>query len=150
MNRNFKSLTGKKFGRLEVISFSYIGNNGTSYWKCKCECDNITIKSRSNLISGQTQSCGCLRKESAAKRGKERFTSHGFSHLRSYESWRKMMKRCYNKKDESYKYYGGRGITVCERWHILKNFLEDMGERPDGLSIERINNNNNYYKENCK
>ena len=75
---------------------------------------------------------------------------HGLSQTRAYSSWNEMIRRCENPKAVFYKDYGGRGITVCERWHNVVNFYEDMGERPIGTSIGRIDNDKGYYKENCR
>ncbi len=75
---------------------------------------------------------------------------HGMRHLRAYQSWLDMHQRCYNKDCKSYDRYGGRGIFVHERWHVLANFIEDMGERPEGKTIERINNDKGYEPGNCK
>ena len=99
-----------------------------------------------SLLSGNTRSCKCLLKEKV----KERVTTHGFSSTPTYHVWEHMIQRCTNPKDKRFKAYGGRGITVCKRWHTFINFLEDMGEKPEHLSIERVNNNKGYSPDNCK
>jgi hypothetical protein len=138
-------MIGKKFNRLSVIED--VGVRGRSvYYKCECECGNVVIVQGGNLRSGNTKSCGCLNIEMT----KERRTTHGMSSTSTYATWRSMIGRCNNPRLLEYKDYGGRGITVCERWANFENFLEDLGERPKGLTIERIDNDLGYYKKNCK
>jgi len=148
----FIDLIGKRFGKLTPIK--YIGKNkyGKSLLLCKCNCGNEKIIVGSSLKSGHTKSCGCLIKENRgvlkhghAKRGKESIT---------HRSWSDMLQRCNNPNYKRYQDYGGRGITVCDRWlpenNGFINFLKDMGERPKGKSLDRIENNKGYYPKNCK
>jgi len=110
------------------------------FWRCLCDCGNIKFVRDANLRSKNTQSCGC-----------NVFKTHGLSKTRAYSSWKEMKKRCYVKSSEFYKNYGGRGFTVCDHWlNSFANFFADMGERPIGHSIERINNNLGYMPSNCK
>ncbi len=145
----FIDLTRKQFGRWTAIKrVKNKPNSGEAYWLCECNCaDKIrrAVNSHS-LRNGESQSCGCLHKEITIKRK----TTHGLTHTKAYQVWRGMMRRCYNSNVEGYKNYGRRGIKVCKRWHDVRNFYEDMGEPLTGLTIERINNNKGYYKENCK
>lgn len=136
------------FGRLTVVKEAMTRkNDGHVAWLCACSCGESIIVSGHSLRSGTTTSCGCLAKELAA----ERFSTHNKSGTGTYQSWICMRNRCYYKKDISYKYYGERGITVCDRWlDSFENFYEDMGDRPDGKSIDRINNEGNYEPTNCK
>lgn len=139
-------LTGKKFNRLLVIKFSHKGKRGHSYWYVRCDCGNEKAIENSHLKREEIKSCGCLRM--TGHNGVQR--QHGMSNTKIYYIWKDMRKRCQTKTHKSYKNYGGRGITVCQRWLEFENFFEDMGERPEGLTLERINNNGNYEPDNCK
>lgn len=145
-------LTGLKFGRLTPIKIAYNNNkNRYNHWECLCDCGNIVVVRSSRLKTGNTKSCGCLQSETSRKNGLNNKT-HGFSQIKTgtYRSWRQMRGRCNNKNDKGYKNYGGRGIKICDRWNDFENFLEDMGERPIGKSIDRVDVNGDYLKENCK
>ncbi|MCK5015416.1 MAG: AP2 domain-containing protein [Candidatus Omnitrophica bacterium] len=141
----FRDLTDQKFGRLTVICRVENDKNGIAVWRCLCVCGNIKNIRGNNLVRG-TKSCGCLQKESASKC----FMTHGMRNTSEYKVWLDIRQRCNNPNNKSYVNYGGRGITVCEKWLKFENFFEDMGNRPDGLTIERIDNDKGYYKENCK
>jgi hypothetical protein len=95
------------------------------------------------------RSCGCIRKEMVAVLARLN-TKHGLSHTHAYKCWKNMVARCFNPRHKSYTDYGGRGITVCERWLILENFYADMGDPPPGMSLDRINNDGNYEPGNCR
>lgn len=138
-------LTGKKFNRLYVIEKSESCSSGTT-WKCLCDCGKSVIVSACHLKSGHTSSCGCLNQETTAH------YIHGHSATKSstYKSWKEMRQRCKNPKSDKWQWYGGRGITVCDRWDSFSNFLLDMGNRPLGKSIDRIDNDKGYYPENCR
>ena len=135
-------LTGKTFGRLSVVK-----RNGSKYgkpaWLCQCNCGNtITIASRA-LASGNTKSCGCLKRELQTK--------HSLCDSPEYKVWIKMRNRCNNPKNDGFATYGGRGIKVCSRWNDFKYFISDMGERPTPKhQIDRINNDDDYSPENCR
>jgi hypothetical protein len=144
-------LTGQKFGRLTVIKG--VRTNRHVQWLCRCECGNETVVAGSLLRNGNTRSCGCLQLELVS----QRFKTHGHSYATNgkrtptYNSWYGMIQRCTNSKHARYPDYGGRGITVCDRWQeSFENFLEDMDERPEGMTIDRIDNDGNYEPGNCK
>jgi hypothetical protein len=138
------SLLGKKFGRLTVISQAATRNQKT-FWLCSCECGSL-IEVRGNHLTAGANSCGC---DKAIQ--KESVTTHGMSKTGTYKSWDAMKQRCTNPRYRGYKDYGGRGIKVCDEWlHSFETFIADMGERPEGMSIERKNNDLGYFKENCR
>lgn len=152
-----KNLIGQKFHRLAVIEYNGKNKQGNSLWKCICDCGKETIVIGSNLKRGNTKSCGCLKIEKI----KLANTTHGYSSgkrkSRTYRIWCGIQGRCKNITNPAYKDYGGRitPITICNRWDISKggsfeNFLEDMGECPKGLTLDRINNDLGYYQENCR
>lgn len=144
-------LTGKVIGRLTVVRF--LEHRGSvrrkPYWLCKCLCGSQVEIQGQHLRSGATLSCGCLQKEKASEANK----THGLSKTdgTAYNSWQAMLNRCTNPNSPKYNLWGGRAITVCDRWlHSFENFLADMGDRPKGTSIDRINNDGNYEPHNCR
>jgi hypothetical protein len=147
---------GKKFSRLTILSeaspLPCLDGHPKRRVLCKCDCGNeITARLRS-IQSGLTQSCGCLQKEivSAPKESPMHLT-HGKSKTGTYNTWIAMRSRCLNPNNTGFENYGGRGIKICERWlNSFENFIEDMGERPKGASIEREDTNGNYEPSNCK
>lgn len=138
-------LTGKRFGRLQVIERASDKHRGVR-WKCQCDCGNIKVVGRQPLVDGNTRSCGCLNQE----KRRERTTTHGYHGTKTYRAWKSMMARCETASASHFEYYGGRGIKVCERWHRFENFIEDMGECPPEMSLDRIDTNGNYEKTNCR
>lgn len=138
-------LVGQRFGKLTVIGKDKSAQDTKQkrvWWTCQCDCGKMTSVSSDNLKSGNTASCGCLKYTSCLV--------HGMTNTSTYKVWSAMIQRCNNSNDPSYRYYGGRGITVCDRWRVFSNFFEDMGEALDGLEIDRIDNSKGYYKENCR
>ena len=135
---------GQRFGRLIVLSTHKIEGTYRYMAKCQCDCGSEPICVRIDNLVGKrkTRSCGCLQKETATK--------HGAWGHPLFNVWTNMMRRCSNPKDQRYARYGGRGITVCERWHDVNAFIEDMYPSfQKGLKIDRIDNDKGYYKENC-
>lgn len=143
-------MIGEVFERLTVLSRapSTKGNRGAR-WHCQCVCGNTTISRSDALKNGRAKSCGCHRAELGGKRMVEMHTTHGMYGTPEYKTWQSMLNRCRNENDPSYKNYGDRGISVCKSWEKFEGFYADMGERPEGFSIERIDVNGNYEPENC-
>jgi len=139
-----EDLTNKKFGRLTVLEIQRTPKGVR--WACKCDCGNFTSVISNKLKHGKTKSCGCLRGETI---GNMRRT-HSAGGTPTYLVWKGLRNRCNNPNEVGYKNYGGRGITYCERWEKYENFVQDMGNKPDGMSIDRIDVNGNYCKENCR
>jgi hypothetical protein len=133
------------YGRLTVLA--EVRRHSRPYWVCRCECGVEKEISRRSVTSGMTRSCGCLNAE--VRKAHRR--THGMSRTSTYQVWLNMVNRCIDPKDAAFSQYGGRGITVCERWrNSFENFLADMGERPSSKSIDRINNDGRYAKDNCR
>lgn len=163
MGRKLKVVTGEKshtvgdlsglvFGRLTVLGFVKINANGLTFWECKCACGGVTISNRNNLIRGTSKSCGCM----VIKNMVAKIIKHGecFNYKKSkeYRAWLSLRERCINSNSKDFYRYGGRGITVCDRWITsFENFLNDMGRAPSPKhSIDRKNNEGNYEPENCR
>lgn len=146
-----KDLTDTEINGITFLSFSHRapGRHGSRLWSCRCFCGAVFVARPSQVRSGHTRSCGCLLREFLAT-GRARRT-HGKRKSAEYSAWAKMIQRCTNPKDPKYIDYGGRGITVCERWrNSFENFLADMGDRPaQGLSIHRKKNDAGYEPDNC-
>ena len=141
MASTVKDLTGKVFRRLTVLSLAH--NNGRAHWLCQCECGNTVVVASNHLQKENgTASCGCAR----AKHG---YSRHGDVHP-LYRIWLGMRDRCNNPNSLDYAYYGARGITVCAEWDSFEKFKEDMGDRPVGRSLDRIDNDGPYCKANCR
>lgn len=147
-NGNVKDISGQRFGRLVVLSFVGTTSDRKAKWLCQCDCGNRSVHTGKRLRTSHTQSCGCLRQEVAARKN----TTHGMTHTTEYTIWAGILDRCYRKNNEAYPRYGGRGITVCDRWReSFENFYTDMGERPAReYSIDRINNDLGYSPDNCR
>ena len=138
-------LTGRTFGKWTVHG-SAPSRKGMAQWLCRCACGTERAVLGKTLMEGSSVSCGCV----PAEKNAARLTTHGASNSPEYLSWRAMKQRCLNPDCENYPDWGGRGITICERWLKFENFLADMGPRPAGLTLERKDNNGNYEPGNCK
>lgn len=127
-----------KHGRLSPVVFHHKDRYKNAYWVYKCDCGKTCIKRKADVNHGSIKSCGCL----AIK--------HGMTGTRTYKTWRSMLYRCLDKNYPKFRLYGGRGITVCPQWKEFEVFLSDMGERPEGKSLDRIDSNGNYEPSNCR
>lgn len=137
-------LTGQTFGRLTVLSEAGRYKKNMATWNCQCSCGNTTIAISNNLRKGNTKSCGCL--------NLERIKTHGMAKHPLYKVWQGMKVRCYSENHKHYPNYGGRGITVCDRWKdSFENFHEDVGEGYEkGLQLDRVDNDGNYEPDNVR
>ncbi len=133
-------MLGLKFNKLTVVAKAHTA--GHIYWTCVCECGGVTVVAGNKLRGGKTMSCGCARQK------------HGGSRVgrvdKLYKVWLSMRERCNNTKQKNYNNYGGRGITVCIEWGSYATFSADMGMRPVGHTLERIDNDKGYSKDNCR
>lgn len=138
------------FGRLKVVKFNgsrKVGNKTKAFWDCICICGKSNIVEASNLKSGHTKSCGCLAIEMCG----EKTFKHGLTNTTEFHSWSHAKGRCYNIRNYKYKNYGGRGIKMCDKWkNNFMEFYKDMGKKPEGKTLERINVNGDYEPSNCK
>lgn len=136
-------LAGKQFGAWKVSAFSHFDSHGASYWFVKCDCGTEATVRGSSLVDKQSISCRrCFIKR--------RSTINGEGKTNEYKSWISMKRRCLKPLDKKYHLYGGRGISICERWMKYENFLMDMGRKPEGTSLDRIDVNGNYEPGNCR
>ena len=134
---------GKRFGRLIVLRQESQGKLGGSLWVCECDCGRSRVFAAKGLVAGSTTSCGCAQRDAVTK--------HGLSYHPLYRIWTSMMARCHDSNNPAFKWYGGRGVEVCVQWRATpQQFFDDMGERPEGTSIDRIDGTGGYSKKNCR
>lgn len=149
-----RDITGRKFGRLTAVKFSYKNKFGMHYWSAKCDCGNEVVVRKQHIESGLTQSCSCLNKE-IVSRGS---TRHGMADTRFYNIWENMIQRTANPNHNHYKNYGGRGIKVCSQWRVsflvfkgdmYASYLEHLKFHKE-TTLDRIDNEGNYTPKNCR
>jgi hypothetical protein len=128
---------------LTVVKLDGRNKQGRLLWLCECDCGKSVRVISGHLKSGNTKSCGCLKFKGYR-------TTHGKCRTAIYETWINMKSRCLNKNNPKYIDYGDRDITICTRWYVFENFYKDMGDKPKGLTLERINNTKGYSPNNCK
>lgn len=146
MGKTATDLTGQSFHLWSVIALSHT-KGPHKYYRCRCQCGTEKVVQANSLVAGTSQSCGCHRRKASA----ERATSHGMTGHRAYSIWQGMTRRCSDPNFAAYRWYGARGIKVCERWADFALFWEDMGPAwKDGLSLDRINSDGDYAPQNCR
>lgn len=156
-NRVVRSIdmTGQRFGRWLVVGRAERpanSSNRDARWEVICDCGNRCVVTRTSLVSGESQSCGCLQRELASQVTPERFRTHGMTETSEYVIWCCMKARCTNPNNPGYPLYGGRGITICDHWLTsFENFYSDMGPRPSpNHSVDRIDSDLGYSPDNCR
>lgn len=145
---SFLDMAGKRYGRLTAIQREFTKED-VIYWRFVCDCGNEIVCPGANVRKGNTSSCGCLRSELMAAKNKNNIT-HGMSNTPTFRTWKSMIQRCRNPNANGYHKYGGLGVYVCEKWNSFDAFLADMGERPDGMTLDRIDPFGSYTPENCR
>lgn len=154
-----ENIIGKKFGKWTVledlgtikVGASYDKRVGRTYpnyarfYLCKCTCGNKREIQANALKTGNSKKCS-----SCSQIGNKKGNRHGMCYTREYNTWVSMIQRCLNSNNNNFKHYGGRGIKICKHWLEFKNFYKDMGKRPEGMTLDRINNNGNYEPNNCR
>ncbi len=145
--RSFEDLTGNTYGRLRVVQYAGVNHRSESLWQVRCACGVEKIVSGPIVKGGGTISCGCQHREIVAALS----LRHGKHETRTYRIWAGAVQRCTNEKNKAYPAYGGAGIQIADRWRTFENVLADMGECPDGMSLDRFpNQRGNYEPGNCR
>lgn len=141
----FIDITGQRFHRLTTIRRVEHSKHGVWLWEFRCDCGNVLISVAQSVRIGRTKSCGCLSRENTSRN----MAKHRLSGTKEYNVWVSMRQRCSNPNHPHFKHYGGRGITVCDRWHSFATFFRDMGNAPTGYTLERKDNQQGYSPDNC-
>lgn len=141
MRGKLTDLNGKQFTNWTVLELSHVLPRKGAFWRCQCVCGTVRVVSAHNLVDDVSHGCGCTRRKT---------TTHGMTGSHEYNSWANMLGRCTNPGNEDYPLYGGRGISVCEEWKRFENFFRDLGERPAGTTLDRIDCNGNYEPSNVR
>jgi len=145
--KNLIDITNERFNRWTVLSRDGSDTQKQAMWLCECDCGQTKRVTGYCLRSGRSKSCGCLKRDATIARA----TTHGMTGTRFYRAWKNMRNRCLNKNGKDFHRYGGRGIQVCSRWNKFENFKEDMfWSYKDSLEIDRVDNDGDYSKENCR
>lgn len=143
--KSLVDITNHRFGRLLVVGRSAVKSTSGAMWNCICDCGEKRVVASLKLRDGRIVSCGCMKKD------RKPTVTHGMSNKSTtYRTWKEMRQRCNNPNSTQYQWYGGRGIHICERWDDFTVFLSDMGERPVGCTIDRIDPDGNYEPGNCR
>lgn len=153
MSRRGIDIAGLRFGRWLVLERVGLNNAGELVWRCQCDCgtEKEVVGYTLRRKTAPSRSCGCLMREAVGKRARTHGQSSPGRKSPAYQSWDAMWQRVRAKPGhKNYPSYGARGITICERWCSFENFLADMGPRPDGLTLDRIDNDGNYEPGNCR
>lgn len=143
---NLIEMVGKTFGRLTVLYRDGVADHHAAAWRCWCLCGTEKTMSGQRLRNGSATSCGCFMREGVSSRDR----THGQSNSPTWTTWHSMHLRCGNPNATGYQNYGGRGIRICKRWASFESFLADMGYRPSGTSLDRVDVNGNYDPDNCR
>lgn len=143
-------VAGQVFGRLQALLPTWVENGSDRMWLCACQCGATATVRGYHLNRGNSKSCGCLRRDVSRASRVAVLTTHGMVNTPTWLSWRGMRVRCGRESDPHYKLYGGRGIAVCPEWGSFETFYRDMGARPPGKSLDRIDTNGNYEPGNCR
>lgn len=156
-DRRFQDLTGQRFGRLTILGWAGTCKPNAA-WVCRCDCGGESVALGNNIIAGRTRSCGCLNLEHLSKSGSAEFCARDTKRHPEYKVWGQIISRCHDPENATFFNYGGRGITVCDRWRFGENgrhgflcFLDDMGKRPSSAhTLDRVKNDLGYSLDNCE